>query len=243
MTIEFRPPHPVEEAGLRALFTEAFGDAAFTDLFFRTGFSLGRCLAAFDGTLLAALHWFDCSLDGKKAAYVYGLAAFASCRGQGIGSSLIRFAIDHLKHHGYEVIALVPAEESLFPYYERFGFRAVSTISEKQISAAAPLPIRRLTASEYAALRRACLPEHSLLQEGEILDLLGGYSSFYATPRAVAAVSGSMVWELLGDESDAPGLLAALSLPAATVRTPGSDRPFAMAIGAEAPIYLGLALD
>ena len=32
-------------------------------------------------------------------------------------------------------------------------------------------------------------------------------------------------------------------LPAATVRTPGGDIPFAMAIGAEAPIYLGLALD
>lgn len=243
MTIELRPPRPHEETALRALFTEAFGDEAFTDLFFRTGFSPSRCLAAFEGDLLAALHWFDCSLDGRKTAYIYGIAAFQKCRGQGIGSALIRFAIEYLQVQGCEVIALVPAEESLFPYYERFGFRAVSTISEKQISAAAPLPIRRLTASEYAALRRACLPEHSLLQEGEILDLLGGYSSFYATPRAVAAVSGSMVWELLGDESDAPGLLAALSLPTATIRTPGSDRPFAMAIGTEAPIYLGLALD
>ena len=62
-------------------------------------------------------------------------------------------------------------------------------------------------------------------------------------PRAVAAVSGQMVWELLGEEADAPGLIAALKLESATVRTPGKDRPFAMAIGAEAPIYLGLALD
>jgi hypothetical protein len=52
-----------------------------------------------------------------------------------------------------------------------------------------------------------------------------------------------MVWELLGEEADAPGLIAALALESATVRTPGKDRPFAMAIGAEAPIYLGLALD
>ena len=52
-----------------------------------------------------------------------------------------------------------------------------------------------------------------------------------------------MVWELLGEDADAPGLIAALSLESATVRTPGGDRPFAMAIGAEAPIYLGLALD
>jgi predicted N-acetyltransferase YhbS len=242
MTIEFRHPHPWEEDALRVLFTEAFGDAAFTDLFFRTGFSLGRCLAAFDGTLLAALHWFDCSLDGKKAAYVYGLAAFASCRGQGIGSNLIRFAIDHLKHHGYEVIALVPAEESLFPYYERFGFRRVSTISEKRITAGTPLPIRKLTASGYAEARRGLLPARSLLQ-ASCLPLLEGYADFYATANAIAAVTGDMVWELLGDETDAPGLIAALALEAATVRTPGGDRPFAMAIGTEAPIYLGLALD
>ena len=242
MTIDLRPPHPGEEDALRALFTEAFGDAAFTDLFFRTGFSPDRCLAAFDGPLLAALHWFDCSLDGKKAAYVYGIAAFASCRGRGIGSKLIRFSVEYLQNRGYEVIALVPAEESLFHYYERFGFRAAGTISEKRISAAAPLPIRTLTAAEYAEARRKLLPAHSL-QQTACLPLLAGYADLYATPRAIAAVSGQMVWELLGEDADAPGLIAALSLESATVRTPGGDRPFAMAIGAEVPIYLGLALD
>ena len=243
MTIEFRPPRGGEEPQLQALFTEAFGDAWFTELFFRLGYSPDRCVLAAADQVLAALHWFDCSLDGRKVAYVYGIAAFQKCRNQGIGSKLIRFAIEYLQAQGYQVIALVPAEESLFPYYERFGFRAVSTISERQITAAAPLPVRMLTPAEYAALRRAYLPAHSLLQEGEILDLLGGYSSFHATDRALAAVSGSMVWELLGDESDAPGLLAALGLPSAAVRTPGTDRPFARAIGAEEPIYLGLALD
>ena len=242
MTIEFHPPHPVEEAGLRALFTEAFGDAAFTDLFFRTGYSPDRCMAAFDGKLLAALHWFDCSLDGKKAAYVYGIAAFASCRGRGIGSKLIRFSVEYLQNRGYEVIALVPAEESLFPYYERFGFHRVGTISEKRVTATAPLPILPLTASEDADARRKLLPTHSLQQDA-CLPLLAGYADFFATPRAIAAVSGQMVWELLGEEADAPGLIAALSLESATVRTPGGDRPFAMAIGAQAPIYLGLALD
>lgn len=243
MTIEFRHPRPGEEATLRILFTEAFGEEAFTDLFFRTGFSPGRCLAAFDGELLAALHWFDCSLDGRKAAYLYGIAAFASCRGQGIGSGLIRFAIDFLQTRGYEVITLSPAEDSLFSYYERFGFRAVSTISESAVSAGDPLPIRQLSPAEYAALRSAYLPEHSLVQEGAILDLLSGYAAFYATSNAVAAVSDHMVWELLGEEAHAPGLIAALSLPAATVRTPGTDRPFAMALGIDEPFYLGLALD
>lgn len=243
MTIEFRHPLPEEEAPLRALFTEAFGDGDFTDLFFRTGYAPERCLAAFDGALLAALHWFDCSLEGQKAAYIYGIAAFESCRGRGIGSGLIRAALEELEKRGYEAVFLVPAEPSLFGYYERFGFRAVSTIREQTIEAAAPLPLKKLTADEYAAARKKLLPAHSLIQEGACLSLLSGYADFYATVRAVAAVSGDMVWELLGDERDAPGLIAALGLPTATVRTPGPGRPFAMGLGTDGPMYLGLALD
>ena len=231
MTIEFRHPRPGEEASLRALFTEAFGDEGFTDLFFRTGYAPERCLGAFDGALLAALHWFDCSLEDKKAAYIYGIAAFRRCRGRGVGSALIRAALEELEKRGYEAVFLVPAEPSLFGYYERFGFRAVSTIREQTIEAATPLPLRKLSADEYAAARRKLLPKASL------------YADFYATDRAVAAVSGNMVWELLGEISDAPGLIAALGLPTATVRTPGPGRPFAMALGTDGPIYLGLALD
>ena len=243
MTIEFRQPRPEEEASLRALFTEAFGDEGFTDLFFRTGYAPERCLAAFDGALLAALHWFDCSLEGQKAAYIYGIAAFRRCRGRGVGSALIRAALEELEKRGYEAVFLVPAEPSLFGYFARFGFRAVSTIREQTIEAAAPLPLRKLTVDEYAAARRKLLPKASLLQEGPCLALLSGYADFYATDRAVAAVSGDMVWELLGEISDAPGLIAALGLPTATVRTPGPGRPFAMGLGTDGPMYLGLALD
>ena len=239
MTIELRHPRSGEEAALRALFTEAFGDEDFTDLFFARGYSRERCLAAFDGALLGALHWFDCTLEGEKAAYIYGIAAFAAHRGRGIGSQLIRAALEHLDRPAL----LVPAEPSLFGYYERFGFRAVSAIGEKTVAAGTPLPIRPLTAAEYAELRRKNLPAHGLIQEGPCLDLLAGYANFYATAHAVAAVSEQMVWELLGDEGDAPGLIAALGLPSAQVRTPGPGRPFAMGIGIDGPVYLGLALD
>jgi predicted N-acetyltransferase YhbS len=243
MTIEFRPPRPDEEPALRSLFTEAFGDAAFTDLFFQAGFSPARCLTAVDETILAALHWFDCTLEGQRAAYIYGIATFEAHRGLGIGSQLIRAALTHLKQEGCGPVFLVPAEPSLFGYYERFGFRAVSTIQESSVTAAAPLPIRHLDPAEYADLRRAYLPAHSLIQEGACLALLDGYAKLYATDHAVAAVTEGMVWELLGDFSDAPGLIAALGLPQATVRTPGTGRPFAMGLHTEKTVYLGLALD
>ena len=243
MTIELRRPMPGEEPRLRALFTEAFGDEGFTDLFFRTGYAPDRCLGAYDGALLAALHWFDCRLDGKKAAYIYGIAAFECCRRRGIGSKLIRAALEYLKGEGYGPILLVPAEERLFGYYERFGFGTVSTIREERIGAGTPLPVRKLTAAEYARARTRMLPERSLIQEGPCLALLAGYADFYATEHALAAVSGEMIWELLGDAAEAPGLIAALGLASASVRSPGPGRPFAMGVGAAGPIHLGLALD
>lgn len=243
MIIEFRPPRPGEEPALRALFTEAFGDADFTDLFFRTGYAAERCLTASDGALLAAAHWFDCTLDGQRAAYLYGIAAFEAYRGRGIGSKLIREAVTVLRNQGYQAIFLVPAEPSLFGYYERLGFRTAGTIREERVTAAAPIPIRRLTAEGYAAARRAYLPEHSLIQEGPCLALFSGYADFYATEHALAAVTGDLVWELLGDSADTPGLLGALGLKSAAVRTPGPGRPFAMALGVDGPVHLGLAFD
>ena len=243
MTIELRHPRPGEEIELRELFTEAFGDEDFTALFFAKGYSPSRCLGAFGGELLAALHWFDCTLMGEKAAYVYGIAAFQTQRGRGIGSELIRGALEKLQELGYRQILLVPAGESLFGYYERFGFRTASTIREVEIGAGEALPIRRLTVSEYAAARRELLPERALLQEGACLELLSGYAEFYATPRSLAAVTGDTVWELLGDEAAASGMIAALGLEKATVRMPGPGRPFAMALGGAGECYLGLALD
>ena len=242
MTIEFRPPRVGEEPQLRALFTEAFGDAWFTELFFRLGYSPDRCFLAAEGQVLAALHWFDCDLHGKRCAYVYGIATFEHCRGRGIGSALIRAAMAHLQK-SYEAILLVPAEEGLFGYYERFGFSTVSTICQETVLSGAPLPLRKLSIGEYAALRRVHLPPNGVIQEGAALELLEGYADFYATENALCAVSGGLVWELLGDKRDAPGIVGALGIPEATVRTPGGSIPFAMAIGLVAPIYLGLALD
>ena len=242
MTIEFRQPRPGEEAQLRTLFTEAFHDPWFTELFFERGYAPDRCFLAAEGEVLAALHWFDCTVRGKRCAYLYGIAAFEHCRGRGIGSALIRAAMAHLEMH-YEALLLVPAEPSLFRYYERFGFRSGGTICQETVLAGAPLPIRKLSISEYAQLRRAYLPPDGVIQEGAALELLGGYADFYATENAVCAVSGRLVWELLGDKRDAPGILGALGIAEAIVRTPGADRPFAMGLGLDGPVHFGLALD
>ena len=233
---------PGEESQLQALFTEAFHDEWFTELFFQRGYSPDRCILAAEHGVLAALHWFDCTVHGRRCAYIYGIAAFKAHRGRGIGSALIRAALDHLKKR-YEAILLVPAEEALFGYYERFGFRTVSAICQETVLPGAPLPLRRLSLCEYAKLRRAYLPANGVVQEGAALELLEGYADFYATEHALCAVSGRLVWELLGDKGDAPGILGALEISEAILRTPGEDKPFAMGIGFDRPVHFGLALD
>ena len=243
MTIEFRSPTPNQEPALRGLFTEAFGDEGFTELFFRHGYAPERCMIAHDGQLLAAAHWFDCTRNDKKAAYLYGIAAVRSCRRQGIGSRLIRETIAVLKARGYEEIFLVPAEASLFSYYERFGFRTVGTVHESAVAAGSPIPIRKLTTEGYAAARKRLLPQNAIIQDGPCLALLAGYAEFFATEKSVFSRSDGMIWEFLGDESEIPGVIAALNLDSATVRTPGPGRDFARGLEISGPVYLGLALD
>lgn len=244
MTIELRPPRPGEEGQLRTLFTQAFGDEGdFTDLFFRTAYAPERCRVAAEGDILAALYWFDCSLRGRKVAYLYAIATKERCRGKGIGTKLIGDTLGHLAALGYAAAMLVPAQDHLFRYYARLGFATVGHIREETVPAGTPIPVRKLTVCEYAALRRTYLPENAILQEGPALELLNGYADFYASEKALAAVSRGMVWELLGDSSAAPGILAVLGIPQATIRSPGAGRPFAMAYGLEEPVYLGLALD
>ena len=126
MTIEFRPPRPGEEGQLRALFTEAFHDAWFTELFFDRGYSPDRCFLAAETEVLAGLHWFDCTLRGRKLAYLYGIATFEAQRGKGIGSRLIQAALKHLEQD-YDAALLVrlaplcPCGSSAFSNTQHFA--------------------------------------------------------------------------------------------------------------------------
>ena len=99
-----------------ALWQEAFGDPPeFTELFFKLGFSQKRHIhVEKDGQLAGALYWFDCLWQGKKLAYIYGVAVSEPFRGQGLSHQLMEKAHNHLRETGYHGAVLVPAEESLF---------------------------------------------------------------------------------------------------------------------------------
>lgn len=78
-----------------------------------------KCLGAFcDDKPVSMLFLVDCCYCEKKGAYVYAVCTLPEFRGRGISGSLIEYS----KSLGYDFLWLIPASESLFCFYSRFGF-------------------------------------------------------------------------------------------------------------------------
>ena len=241
-------------ADLRKLWQEAFGDPdAALDAFFATGFSPDRChYLCENGIPVSANYWFDCEVDGQKLAYLYAIATLKSHRGKGLAHRLIAETHEILKNQGYAGAILVPGEESLFDFYEKIGYRTVTTVRELSVTASnAPVALHKIDPTEYTHLRKTLLPSGGVVQEGATLNYLHTYCDFYGGEDFVlaAAMDGAtlVAQEYLGDCAKAGGILRALGAKKGQFRTPGTDRNFAMYLPFTAdcprPEYFGLALD
>ncbi len=241
-------------AELKKLWQEAFSDPEdFTDLFFTTGFSPDRfhCIRE-KGLPVSALYWFDCSLQGHKIAYIYGVATLKSHRGKGLAGQLLTEAHNILRDRGYDGVILVPHGASLFDFYRKFGYETATTATEFSCDAgASPVAIREINAKEYTRLRSAFLPEGSVEPGDDMLRFLQGYCKFYAGADLLliceALPEGLRAQELLGNIQAAPGILTALGLAKGRFRTPGKGRAFAMWLpltdNCPTPTYFAPALD
>ena len=243
---------PTETAGLRQLWKEAFGDTdAFLDIFFARGYDPKRCRCIREqGKVVAALYWFDCSLDGRKIAYLYAVATAKSHRGQGLCHRLMADTHALLRAEGYAGAILVPGEGGLFRFYAAMGYQTIPCIRQGQYTPSDPCTaVTRLSVDAYAELRRQLLPKNAVVQEGENLSFLSEIATLYGGSGWVMAASTQgedlTAMEFLGDTAEIPGILAALGKKSGSFRTPGND-PFAMYLpfdGGTAPAYFGLAFD
>ncbi|MBE6976692.1 MAG: GNAT family N-acetyltransferase [Ruminococcaceae bacterium] len=249
MTIDY--PKAEQKAALRQLFQAAFGDSeTFLDRFFATGFHPRRCRCiTVDGHLAAALYWFDCDFAEGKIAYLYAVATDKSHRGKGLCNRLMADTHDLLKALGYAGAILVPGSESLFRFYAKMGYETISCARSFTCDVGeSPLPMRQISAAEYAFLRRQLLPQNGVLQEGESLRFLESCWQLYAGDGwcMAATTDGDKLYamELLGSAA-APGIVASMDCKSGHFRTPGGD-PFAMYFPLcrkAVPGYFGLAFD
>lgn len=250
-----RIDYPAEDQlpQLKKLWKEAFhDDDAFLEVFFSEVFTPDRCrCVSLEGQVAAALYWLDCAAHGRPMAYLYAVATGKTHRGKGLCRSLMSDTHTLLRELGYAGCLLVPGENGLFQMYGDMGYRTCSSVREFSCKAAdAPLPIRSLSAAEYAALRRQYLPDGGVLQEGENLIFLEKLMGLYAGEDFLfcADVENGQVFcpELLGNASGAESIVTALNAVGGTFRTPGTDRAFAMYYplsDGPAPSYFGLAFD
>lgn len=247
-------PSPEQTAQLRRLWKTAFpDDDAYLDKFFSIAYSPTRCRCLSEGgEIAAALYWFHVSCAGKNLAYLYAVATDPAHRNQGLCRRLMEDTGRYLKNTGFQGLLLVPENEGLARMYEKMGFERCSSVAEFPCAAgSAPLPLRKVDASEYARLRRRFLPPNSVLQEGADLSLLASQADFLAGADFLAAVTpdgGTLrCQELLGSDGTAPGLLRALGYEQGFFRTPGNGRPFAwlrpLSADCPRPAYFGIALD
>lgn len=239
---------------LKQLWQEAFGDPAdFTDLFFSAGFSPDRfhCIRE-KGLPVSALYWFDCTLQGHKIAYIYGVATLKSHRGKGLAGQLLNETHSLLRKRGYAGAVLVPHGASLFDFYRKFGYETAVTATEFSCEAGdSPAELRQITTEEYARLRSSFLPEGGIELSDDMLGFLQTYCQFYAGADFLliceALPEGLWGQELLGNAQAARGILLALGLSNGRFRTPGTGRDFAMWLPLQEdspkPSWFGPALD
>lgn len=123
--------HPAESdlAELKSLWKEAFGDTdEFIEGFFTRRYSPGSALVYRSGYSIASMIFFphyEFSIEGKACGlgYICGAATRKDFRGRGMMGELVGASHKVIGGRGDWFAALIPASDSLYEYYRRFGYR------------------------------------------------------------------------------------------------------------------------
>lgn len=113
---------------LTELWNKVFGDdEEYIKLFFKQAFYDSECFAVIENEkIISALYLLKSKIRccGKtyNGRYLYAAATLSEHRGQGHMSRLLNEAKAYAKEKSLDFIALVPASDSLYSYYESFGY-------------------------------------------------------------------------------------------------------------------------
>lgn len=252
---------------LKELWKLAFGDSGeYIDCFFEHFLRGDACVVAeADGKVVSAMY----ILAGETlnpyrknlltAGYTYALATLPAYRGRGIGRAVYRAASAKALETA-DAAAVLPAEESLYPFYENAsGAKPLSYIREArftrdELSGITPCGAARLPALTYAGMRGELLGgmPHVAFPT-EFFDLMEETGmEFFILEKGLAAAETDgngvcHIRELLDLGEDVMRSVAGVArwCPAReyTVRTPlffegpGESRPYMLAAMNGAPSY------
>ena len=250
---------------LTELWQLCFGDdAKLINAFWQALFGKLRVFCAADGKKTVA---FLCAMpttlvddEGGEhpTAYLYAVCTAPAYRRRGISSALMRFAENALQKDGFLFTALVPAEESLFDFYAKQGYRTACYHRSYTVAAGkSAAKITPIHADAYRNLRQMQLYGSAILYPLPLLEWQESVGGLYRVETAdtvccaAAEVYGDrcICKELLPDCPEAAAALAAkLGCTEALVRTDGVEQKFGMLkplqdVSVPEMAYLGLAFD
>lgn len=140
---------------LKEMWQEIFEeDEAVCSLFFKDIFDFAPVYKV-DGKIVSALFLLPCSFGEYKGFSVYCAMTEKEFRGKGYMKDLLDFSYAFAKKKQLDFLFLVPAEKSLFGYYEKCGF--ISFGSKQVLNSSGNAPrlsdVRACSAKEYIRLR------------------------------------------------------------------------------------------
>ena len=256
---------PEDRPQLKALWQTAFGDSdEYIDGFFGAFLRDDACVVAeADGAVVSAMYvipgirLFPYRKNVLTAGYTYALATLPAYRGRGIGRAVYRAACETAQKTA-DAACVLPAEPSLYPFYEAGGAAPFSAVREARITraeldGAATRMAVRAPAGQYAGMREWFLSElpHAVFPE-ELYDLMEeSGTEFFMMEGGVAAAETEngvcRIPELLAPDIDPLTAVASIArwCPAQEyiVRTPlfldgvGERRSFVLASLKQPPAY------
>ena len=122
--VSYHPAAAGDSPVLRALWKRCFEESEQAlDCLFADMPELAHIYKATDGdTLIAAVYLADCTLAGRPAHYLCGVATLPEYRRKGVMTALMAYALDDAKRRGDCCSVLLPADDHLYRYYARLGY-------------------------------------------------------------------------------------------------------------------------
>lgn len=130
---------PETRRAVREIWKEVFqDDDAYLDILFSDKYKDENTLiATTEGKVVAALqmHSYEITCWHTRIPFYYlmGLSTLPAYRGKGYMGALIEASHRLMKQRNIPLSILVPAEQSLFGYYERFGYAQTFQQGEKEL--------------------------------------------------------------------------------------------------------------
>ena len=139
-----------------------------------------------DGDLVAALYLIDCVLGGERAHYLCGAATLPAYRGRGIMSALIAYALKDASKRGDRYSLLLPADQSLYRYYARFGYRPMCAMKHAVLTTDTDRTVRGGTPN-LMQLQSSSVTSSCLIWEEDYIRFAADYYGCYGARTAISA--------------------------------------------------------